>query len=286
MSAPGVPAAPHAAEEHLPLLRLTPEAGSRRSLLRDLGDHTEVMSILARSEFHVRYKRASLGIIWAVAVPLLQAAVLVIVFSKVIRVGAGSNYGMYVLSGVMAWGYFNLTVTSGSTSIVDGSELTAKVWFPRALLPIVPVLSGLPGLGVSLLAIIVGGPVLGVGVAPRLLLLIPASALLIAFTAALSLALAALHVYFRDVKFLVQAALMVLFYATPIVYPMSLVGSLRPIIVANPMTGIVDLFHLASVGRLRAGGWSVLISIAWTVALTGIALEAFRRHDRLFVDRL
>jgi ABC-type polysaccharide/polyol phosphate export permease len=244
------------------------------------------MSILARSEFHVRYKRASLGIVWAVAVPLLQAAVLVVVFSKVIRVSSGSNYGLYVLAGVMAWGYFNLTITSGSTSIVDGSELTAKVWFPRALLPIVPVLSGLPGLAVSLLAVIVGSPILGGGLGPRLLWLVPASALLILFTGALSLALAALHVYFRDVKFLTQAALLVLFYATPIVYPMSFVGGLRPYIVANPMTGIIDLFHLAAVGHLTAGWVSVLISIAWSVVLTIVAVEAYRHHDRLFVDRL
>lgn len=261
---------------------------TRAELVRDLLAHLPVLKVLARSDFQVRYKRASFGVVWAVAVPLLQAAILAVVFSRVIRtLPHNTDFGVYVLAGTMAWSYFAGTVGSASTAIVDGSGLTDKVWFPRALLPMVPAASGLVGLVVSLVAVLVAMPLLGVGFGVRLLLLVPAALLLVAFSTALGLALAALHVYFRDVRFLVQAALLVLFYVTPVVYPLRLTGHLRPFIMANPLTGIVLLFHAATVGT--AGDpllVPVAVSVAVTVALLVVTVETYRHHDRLFVDLL
>jgi lipopolysaccharide transport system permease protein len=268
------------------VMRLTGAPRPRRTLLREVWSHRDVIVVLARSDFQVRYKRAALGVIWAVAVPLLQAAVLAVVFSRVIKIASDQSYGLYVLSGVMAWGYFSTTVSTAGTAIVDGSDLTDKVWFPRAVLPIVPVLSGLVGLAVSLVAIVVAAPVFGVGLALRTLVLVPGALLLVLFTGGLSLVLAGMHVYFRDVRFLVQAGLLMLFYATPVLYPLSLVGSLRPILIANPMTGVVEVFHYAATGSLSGSWTSVLVPVAWTLVLLVVALELYRRHDRLFVDQL
>src|SRR5581483_3713588 len=161
---------------------------------------------------------------------------------------------------------FALSVTAASTAIVDGSNLTDKVWFPRALLPIVPCLANLAGLCVSIA--------------------VPAVALLLAFTLALGLALSALHVYFRDVKFLVQAGLLVWFYVTPIAYAKSMLGGLSRIVDFNPVTGIVALFQTAAVGAPAHWHRALLVSVVTTVVLGAVALEAQRRHDRLFVDLL
>ena len=268
------------------VLDLGDEPETVRGSLQDLWAHREVLSILARSDFQVRYKRASFGILWAVVVPLLQAAVLAVVFSEVLNVGSGTHFGAYVMSGVLAWAYFSAVTGTGATAIVDGSGLTDKVWFPRALLPLVASLANLPGLGVSMLALIVAMPLLGVGLGPRILLLLPACLLLIAFSTALTLVLSALHVYFRDVRFLIQAALLVWFYLTPIAYPRSLVGRLGPVIDANPMTGVVAVFRLATVGAQSHWAISVTVAVATTVVLLAAALEIYRRHDRLFVDLL
>src|SRR2546421_12865375 len=94
-----------------------------------------LLAMLSRAEFHVRYKRASFGVAWAVGVPIVQAAVLTVVFERVVRTGTGADFGAYVLSGVLAWSYFSQTVTPGSTAIVEAASLTDKVWFPRAILP-------------------------------------------------------------------------------------------------------------------------------------------------------
>jgi ABC-type polysaccharide/polyol phosphate export permease len=268
------------------VLELDGRPASRRSILGDAWRHRHVLAMLARADFHVRYKRASFGVVWAVVVPLIQAAVLAVVFSHFVKVGGGVSYGAYVMSGVMAWGYFSATLGVGATAIVEGSSLTDKVWFPRALLPIVPVLANLPSLGVSMVALVVALPFLGVSLAPRVALLVPACILLIVFTMALSLVLSALHVYFRDVRYLVAAGLLLWFYVTPVIFPVDALGELHTLIEVNPMTGVIAVFHAATVGAEPHWLRQLLVSLGVALALIVIAIEAYRRHDRLFVDQL
>lgn len=260
---------------------------SRRAWLADVWAHRGVLGMLSRADFQVRYKRASFGVLWAVAVPVLQSVVLAVVFAKVIRVGNGRAFGAYVMSGVLAWSYFSGAVGAGATAIVDGTGLTDKVWFPRALLPLVPTLANAVGLLVSLVVLLIALPILGVGLSPRLVLLIPAAILLVTLAASLSLCLAALHVYFRDVRFLVQAGLLVWFYVTPIAYPRSLLGPrLGTLLDFNPVSGVVILFHQATVGGAGPMVRPVIVSVAVTLFLLVAAVEVNRRHDRLFVDLL
>jgi lipopolysaccharide transport system permease protein len=254
--------------------------------LRAVWEYRSVLWMLARKDFQVRYKRASLGVVWAVAVPLLQAAVLAIVFSHFVRLPTKVPYAPFVFAGILCWSYFSGATTTSVSSIVDGAGLTDKVWFPRALLPIVPCLTNLVGFAVSLAALLVIAPLLGATMTPWLLVFLPATLLLVAFTVALGLVLSALDVYFRDVKFLVTAALLVWIYVTPILYPRAAVGRLGPWLDFNPMTGIVDLFHLAVVGPVEPWHRAVIVTSIVTVALFVGGIEAHRRYDRLFVDQL
>lgn len=246
----------------------------------------DVLRALARSDFHARYKRASLGIAWAVLLPLVQAAVLTLVFSRVVQVGTGAGFGAYVLAGVTAWGYLSSTLNTGATSIVDGSGLTDKVWFPRALLPMAPAVANLVGLGISTGLLLLLTPVLRGRVGVETLWLVPGIVLLVAFTVSLTMVLSALHVYFRDVRYIVQAALLVWFYVTPVMYPVSALGGLRPIIDLNPMTGVIAFWHAAAVDV--SGPWlrPAVASVVVTLVLVVAAVETYRRRDRLFVDEL
>jgi lipopolysaccharide transport system permease protein len=255
--------------------------------LADIWRHREVFTMLARKDFQTRYKRASFGVLWAVAVPLLQGLVLAVVFSRIVRLGGGeAEYGAYVFGGVVAFSYFGSTLSSGTTAIVDGAGLTDKVWFPRVLLALVPVAANSVSLVVSMVVLVLILPLIGGEVGVSLLLMIPAALLLVAFSAALTLVVSALNVYFRDVKFIVQAMLMVWLYVTPIIYPKSLLGGLAGWVDLNPMTGIVSLFHKATVEFGDALARPVLVSVGATLLLAAAGLEAQRRHDRLFVDQL
>lgn len=275
-----------AAPRALPVLELGPEPGSVRSWLRSVVAHREVLLALAAKDFKVRYKRATFGILWAVALPLLQSAVMIVVFSRVTKVDTGGfDYTGYVLAGMAGWAFAATTISSAATAIVDGSSLTDKVWFPRALLVLAPVLANLIGLGIAVT--IVGiVQVVRTGVHLDLLLLVPATALLVALVSGICLTAAALHVQFRDVRFLVQAGLLVLFYATPVLYPLSLLGGLASVDRAiNPFVGTVQMFQAALAG-VDPSRVAVAASAGWAVALLLLAVHLHRRDDRLFVDLL
>lgn len=267
-------------------LELTPRPERAGPWLAELWSYRDVLDMLARKDFQTRYKRASFGVLWAVAVPLLQASVMAVVFTLVIPIPGSRHFAVYVMSGVVPFSYFSTVVLAGTTAIVDGASLTDKVWFPRALLILVPALSNLVGFAVTILVLLVVMPLFGVSMGAQLLLFIPATALLVAFTVGLALVLGALDVYFRDVKFLVTAALMVWIYLTPILYPQRMLRGLGPWLDANPLTGLTVLFHMATVGS--QGPWvrPVLVSVVATAVLLVAGAEAQRRHDRLFVDLL
>ncbi|MDQ6747546.1 MAG: ABC transporter permease [Candidatus Dormibacteraeota bacterium] len=268
-----------------PQLVMEASPQSRRDWFEEVWKFRQVLVSLARADFQARYKRTTFGIAWAVAVPVLQAAIIAAVFSRVLRLSSTRDFGAYVLGGMLCWSYFSLTLASASTAIVDGAALTDKVWFPRALLPAMPPLANLPGLLVSMAALVVALPFLGSGITPRLLLLPLACLLLVVFTTSLAFVLSALHVYFRDVRYLVQAALLAWFYVTPVAYPQKLLGNAALLLDLNPLTGVVTMFRLATVG---ASNWELPVAVmAVAIGLLLVAgAEIQRRQDRLFVDLL
>jgi lipopolysaccharide transport system permease protein len=269
------------------VLELRPEPTRFGPWIREIWAHREVISILARKDFQTRYKRASFGVLWAVLLPLLQAVVFVVIFSRVGRFNHTSfNYAAYVLAGVLAWAYFGTAAQAGSTSIVDGASLTDKVWFPRSVLVLVPVISNLFSLLTSMVLLMVAMPIVGAHYSWRLVLLVPAIGLVVLFATAFGLITSALHVYFRDVKFIVQAGILVGFYITPLVYPASALHGLGPWLALNPMTGIASLFQFAAAGSFGPMLHPLIVSCAATVILMVVGLEANRRNDRLFVDKL
>jgi lipopolysaccharide transport system permease protein len=269
-----------------PVLELGPEPGSTREWVRAVVRHREVLVAMAGKDFKVRYKRATFGVLWAVALPMLQAAVMIVVFGRVARFDEGGlDYTGYVLAGMIAWGYVGSTIPSAATAIVDGASLTDKVWFPRALLVLSPVLANLIGLGISL-GLITMFQLVRQGLDVDVLLVVPGTVLLVALVSGTCLTAAALQVEFRDIRFIVQAGLMVLFYATPILYPPDALGDLAEVArLANPFVGVVELFQ-ASLTDTTVHGAAVLASLAWTTVLLLLAVRLHRRDDRLFVDLL
>ena len=212
---------------------------------------------------------------------------LVVVFSHVTHFAHAPHYAVFVLSGMSAWVFFAAALGSGSTSIVDGTDLSSRVYFPRALMPLVQVGTNIYSFVVTLAIVLVLCPVLGVGLGWDTFLLVPASLLLVALTVGFCLVGSALHVYFRDIRYAVTAALMVWMYVTPVIYPSADAPSkLRILLDANPMTGVVDLFHLATVGPTGPMGWALVVSAVWTAALLVVGIGLQCRFDRVFADLL
>lgn len=256
------------------------------SLTRDLWSARRLIAVLARKEFYVRYRRTSFGALWSVGLPLVQAVVLAAVVRLFADFGNRTDYPVFVFSGMVVWTFFSTTVTTAGTSIVDGADLSTKIYFPRAVFPLVSVGSGLYGFVLSLVVLLALAFATGARFGLHLILLIPAISLAVMLTSAFSLVLSAAHVYFRDVRYLLQAALLPWFYLTPVFFPLDAVGWARRWLEINPVTGAVEFMRAATVGADAAWGRPVLITIAWTVALTAVAAETHARRDRLFVDLL
>jgi ABC-type polysaccharide/polyol phosphate export permease len=257
------------------------------TLLSDIWGSRTLLATLARKEFHVRYRRATLGLLWAVALPLFQAVVLSLVFSRVVRVQTEVDYTVFVYGGMVAWSFFSMTLGSASTAIVDGAGLSTKIYFPRVVLSLVPVAANVYGLVLSTAVLLGMCVVRDVSLGPEVVLLVPALALLVALTAAFAVVLSALHVYLRDVRYIVQALLLAWFYVTPVVYPLGLAGGYARWLMANPLTGVVELVRTATMDvddrwLGSALGWS----LGWTVGLALVGLALHRRYDRLFSDLL
>ena len=269
------------------VLRLDHRPERLSEWLRGLWTHRDVLVALAKQDFRARYKRASLGTLWAVGVPVLQAVVMVFVFSRLGTFASGDfSYGIYVLAGMVAWFYTSTVVTTATTSIVDATHLTEKVWFPRAVPALVPAVANLITLGVSLGVVIIAMPLLGEPYTVRLALVVPATALLVTFSAALSLVLSAAYVYFRDVKFMVQAAMLMWFYVTPIVYAPNALEGVGRWLDLNPLSGIVGMFQRAAVDAPVPTARALTVSVVSTLVLLVIGIVVHRRYDRLFVDQL
>jgi ABC-type polysaccharide/polyol phosphate export permease len=258
-----------------------------RVLARDLWASRQLIATLARKDFFVKYRRASFGVLWAVGLPVFQAAVLAIVFTRVVKISTGFPYPVFVFVGFVPWGVFSAVVTSGSTAIVDNTALCSKIYFPRAVMPIETVISNLYPYAITIAILLAMTVVYGVWPGWRLLVLVPATTMLLLLSTGFVLLLSALHVYFRDVRYLVQAVVTVWFYITPVVYPLDKAhGWVATVLKINPMTGIVELFRAAT---LRADqGWILAVAIAalWAFGALTAAAVLHRRYDSVFADLL
>jgi lipopolysaccharide transport system permease protein len=270
-----------------PVLDVSGPSTSLPDLLRGVWQARELISTLARREFFARYRRATLGVVWAVVLPLLQALVLAIVFTRVAHLHLPVNPFVFVFSGMAAWSFFSTALGSASTSVVDNSQLASKIYFPRLALPLVSVASASYVAVVNAVIVVVATFVVGVTPSPRLLLIVPGLALLLLVTAFAATLLAGLHVYFRDIRYLVQATLLLAFYLTPVFYPLEAAPTaLRRAVEINPLTGVIEIYRAATVGADHNWGISVAITLAWLVCLGAGALYVHCRFDRVFADLL
>jgi lipopolysaccharide transport system permease protein len=277
-----------------PVLELTGESTPIRTIVADLWARRGLIWMLAVKDFNARYRSAALGVLWSVAIPVMQGIVLSIVFTKLVKISVanGVSYPVFVLSGTILWSFFSGSLNAGSTVIVDQGQIAGKVYFPRLILSIAPPVANSVSFMLSALVLL---PVMAIAGAPfkLSLLLLPTAMFLMFVLVILIGSLTSLaHVYFRDVRYIVQASLLVMMYATPVIYPFEkaigpgVAPIYRWILLANPATGPLVLARWCVFGRgayvLPALGMTLL----WCVALATAALLSYRRHERVAVDRL
>lgn len=220
--------------------------------IRDLWAHRELLDLLIRRELKARYKDSTLGFFWSLMRPLTMLLIYYVAVGQFLGAARDvEGFAIYIFAGLTAWNLFNELVASGTQSVVSNSGLVKKVYLPREIFPLSTAGSALFNFAIQLLILVLA--ILVTGAIPSLgdVLYFPlAFAVLLVFGLALALVLSAVNVYLRDVQYLIEIALMVLFWASPIVYPWTAVrdavGSVATeIYLANPMTLVVLGFQRA-----------------------------------------
>jgi lipopolysaccharide transport system permease protein len=252
----------------------------------ELWEFRQLLFFLVWRDLKVRYAQTVLGIGWAVLQPLLSMVVFTVIFGRFAKVPSnGVPYALFSLAAVVPWTYFSTAFSGASNSLVASSNLITKVYFPRLVVPLAPVLAGIVDLaiGFGVLAVLMAGyrAVPGPGI-----WMVPILVLLTAMTAAgVGAWLAALNIQYRDVKHLVPFIGQIWMYASPVVYPVSLVPEkYRALYALNPMVGIIEGFRTALLGTGPIP-WRLLgISTAVVLLLFTTGAMYFRRTERLFAD--
>ena len=271
--------------EHDGWVENRPSRGFRGPDLQQLWRYRELGGFLALRDLKVRYKQAAFGAAWAVLQPLAGVAVFTLVFRRLAKVPSdGIPYPLFAFAGLSVWSYHASSVTRATQSLVGNAPLVTKVYFPRLLVPLGAVLTGLVDLALSLLALGLLLVLYGTGPGWAVLTLPVWVVALVATSLGVGLWLAALNVQFRDVSHAITLLMQLWLFVSPVAYPSSMVeGRWRFLYSLNPMSGVIDGFRWALVGGPRPGP-EVLVSLAVMLVLLVSGVLYFQRTERRFAD--
>jgi len=270
----------------LPVVTITPSRGWAPLRLQAIWEYRELLYFLVWRDVKVRYKQTLLGAAWAIIQPLLTMVVFSIFFGRLAKVPSdGIPYPLFAYTALVPWTFFANGMNQASNSLVGSANLVKKVYFPRLVIPIAAVLSGVIDL---LLALVVLIAMIGYyGFVPTTNLLFLPFFLLLALMAALAVGLwlSALNVEYRDVRYTLPFLTQLWLFATPIAYPSSLLSEpARTLYGLNPMVGVVEGFRWALFANAAPPGGIVFASSLVTVLLLLGGAFYFRRMERTFAD--
>ncbi len=285
------------------LLPISPPRGIIRGTIHSVSAifaRRELLQLLVQREFKARYKDSSLGFFWSLLRPLAMLLIYYVAVGKFLGAERNiPNFAIYVFAGLTIWTLFSETVSSATGSIVNNSGLIKKVDLPREIFPLSATGTALLNFGIQFVVLL--GATLLTGQPPRLeaLWLVPASMIVLTtYGLGLGLLLSAWNVYLRDIQHLVEIALLVLFWASPIVYSYAMVhdllggGFLEQLWLANPVTPAVLAFQQGMWSSGDAGhvpadlGLRLLITWGFSLILLWIGQLVFSRLEGNFAQEL
>lgn len=268
-----------------PRILIQPQARWQWLDLSELWRYRELLLFLAWRDIMVRYKQTALGAAWAILQPVASMVVFTLFFGRLAKMPSdGQPYAMFNLCATVPWTFFANAINTSSTSVVAGADLVKKVYFPRLIIPGAAVLAGTVDFAIATVVLVV--MLLGYRITPTSHLLLFPLLVLITLGVALGVGtwLAAVNVKYRDVRYAVPFMVQLWMFATPIVYPLSIVpDKYRLLMALNPMTGTIEGFRACFLGNPIP--WTPLtMSFAAALMLLLTGGLYFQRVEREFAD--
>ena len=270
----------------VPVIIIRPSRGWISVNLRDLWEYRELLYFLTWRDIKVRYKQTVLGAAWAIIQPFFTMVVFSFFFGKLAKMPSDDiPYPIFSYAALVPWTFFANGLSQSSTSLVASANLIKKVYFPRLVVPISAVISG--GVDFALAFVVLLGMMLFYSIVPTaaVVWLLPLLLLALVTSLGVGLWLTAMNVQFRDVRYAVPFLIQAWMFATPIVYPSSLLDEpWRTLYGINPMAGVVEGFRWALLGTETAPGPILIVSALVAVGLLVSGAFYFRRMEKTFAD--
>ena len=259
---------------------------------REIWKYRDLISLFIKRNIVVQYKQTILGPLWYIIQPILTVIMNMVVFGGIAGMSTdGMPQVLFYLSGNVCWFYFSDCLNQASKTFVDNQAMFGKVYFPRLVVPIATVLSNLLRFGIQMGLFVILFIYYFIGGSPVCpnwyILLIPVFVIMLAgLGLGFGILVSSMTTKYRDLTILFTFLVQLWMYATPIVYPISMVpeGKLRMLLLANPMTSIIEAFKYAMLGQ-GYFSWTVLgYSFAFMVLLLLIGVVIFNKVQRSFMD--
>lgn len=260
---------------------------------QDLWRYRDLLWMFVKRDFVSFYKQTVLGPLWFFIQPIFTTLVFTFVFGNLAGISTdGLPQYLFYLSGITAWNYFADCLTKTSTVFRDNVSIFGKVYFPRLIMPLSIVVSNLVRFGVQLILLVIMMLYFAIQGAPfhitPALLLFPYLILLMALLGlGAGLIITAMTTKYRDLTFLVTFGVQLLMYATTVIYPLSAApAQYKSLIELNPMTGIIEAFRYALLGKGLCTWESITYSSLVTLVILFLGVVVFNKTERTFVDTI
>ena len=269
-----------------PYLVIKPKKGWQFIDFKELVAYRDLFYFLVSRDIKVRYKQTVLGGLWAIIQPLFMMVVFSVFFGRLAKIPSdGVPYPVFSYSALVAWGYFANCVSTSSNSVISSGGLISKVYFPRLIAPLSPVVSGLLDFTIAFVILIT--MMLYYRIYPTITtLLLPLLVILMMLAAAgVGMILAPLNAKYRDIGYTIPFLIQFWMFASPVVYPASMLPEKYHLIYAiNPMAGVIEGFRSALLGTVAFPTQMLLVSTIVSLSLFIIGALYFRQTERYFAD--
>ncbi len=277
-----------AASGTIAVVRIEPPSGWLDLRLAEVWEYRELMYFFIWRDLKIRYKQTAIGVAWVVLQPLMTMGVFTLFFGRLAKLPSqGLPYPVFYFAALVPWTYFSLALLNCTNIVVDNQHVITKVYFPRLILPLTAVFSGLVDLSIGFVVML--ALTLGYGLRPTAAMLYLPLLVLLAVLTALGVGLwtSALNALYRDVRAIIPFVVQFWMFASPVAYPSSLVPERwRWLYGINPMVGVIDGFRWAMTGHGQPPGPQLAVSVVMVgVVLLG-GLLFFQRMEGTIADRV
>jgi len=264
---------------------IKPRAGWQIIDFKELKEYRDLFFFLVWRDIKILYAQTILGFVWAILNPLLQIVIFTLVFGRVAKVYTdGIPYVLFSTVAIVPWAYMSQAMTQSSQSLVMGQQMLGKVYFPRLIFPVTPVLARLVDFGIAILIVLCVAIYYRVLPTWNLLLLPLFLILMMSVSAGVGMWLSAMAIRFRDVRFAMQFVIRLLMYSAPIVYSASTIDkTYRMVYSLNPIVCVIEGIRACLLGTPIPWPYIWPGIITATILLASGALY-FKRMERVFVD--